>query len=74
MTSSQYNLISITRACNVIKAAMTVTAFHVNKILTVYDFTNVSLQDFFVPGFRNAITPLILALITLFPYVQYFIH
>ena len=50
MTSSKYNFISITRAYNVIKAAMAVIAFHVNKILTIYYFTNVSRQDFLSPG------------------------
>jgi hypothetical protein len=74
---SKYNFISITRAYNVIKAAMAVIAFHVNKILTIYYFTNVSRQDFLSRVFRNAITPLVLVLIgliALFPYVPYFIH
>jgi hypothetical protein len=62
MQSSQYNFVSITRTSNIVDAVMTAIAFCFNKTLTVYYFTNVS-----------TITPLVLTLIALFPYVQYFI-
>jgi hypothetical protein len=54
-----------------LKAAMAVIAFHVNKSLTIYYFTNVSRQDFLFRVFRNAITPLVLALIAPRAYSDY---